>query len=178
MLWLWACGWMAVASAGELAGVNLPDQATVGGSAMVLNGMGLREKYFIDVYVGGLYLPSKTTSSSEAVSVDASKRIVMHFLYKVVTADQLAETFREGFAIADPDGALSDKVDALCAMMSDVHSGDEIVLDYVPGTGTTVSVRGEVKGTVAGKGFMAALWSVYLGPKPPTEKLKRGMMGG
>ena len=41
-----------IAHAASLAGVTVPDSATVGGSTLVLNGMGLREKYFIDIYVG------------------------------------------------------------------------------------------------------------------------------
>ncbi|HEX6929025.1 MAG TPA: chalcone isomerase family protein, partial [Gammaproteobacteria bacterium] len=41
-------------SAAELAGVTLPDTASVGGQELVLNGMGLREKFWVDVYVGAL----------------------------------------------------------------------------------------------------------------------------
>jgi hypothetical protein len=51
------------------------------------------------------------------------------------------------------------------------------VLDYVPGTGTTVTVKGAKKGTIAGADFMKALWSVYLGANPPTAKLKSGLLG-
>ena len=40
---------------------------------------------------------------------------------------------------------------------------------------TTVTVRGENKGTIAGTDFMKGLWSVFVGPYPPTEKLKTGM---
>ena len=58
------------ANAGELAGVTMPDTATVAGSKLMLNGMGLREKFFIDVYVGGLYLPAKTTDASKAIKED------------------------------------------------------------------------------------------------------------
>src|SRR5207247_9289332 len=53
----------ARASAGELAGVTLPDRIQVDSRTLVLNGMGLREATFlkVDVYVAGLYL--ETTSS-------------------------------------------------------------------------------------------------------------------
>jgi hypothetical protein len=47
--------------------------------------------------------------------------------------------------------------------------------DYVPGAGT--SVKGQLKGTIPGADFMRGLWSVYLGPNPPTKALKSGMMG-
>ena len=45
------------AGAGTLAGVTLPDTAQVAGKDLVLNGLGLRKKFVIKVYVGGLYLP-------------------------------------------------------------------------------------------------------------------------
>ena len=69
------------AGAAELSGVNVPDTATVGGQDLVLNGLGLREKYFIDIYVGGLYLPQKTTDSAKAIQDDVPKRITMQFTY-------------------------------------------------------------------------------------------------
>src|SRR5947209_15933138 len=42
--------------AGTLAGVTLPDSVQAGSESLVLNGMGLRKKLFIKVYVAGLYL--------------------------------------------------------------------------------------------------------------------------
>lgn len=166
----------ASAFAAQLAGVTVPDTATVGGQTVVLNGMGLREKYYIDVYIGALYLPKKMTSASEAVSTDAAKRIAMHFIYDKVTAAQLTETLREGFghAAAAPAGTL----DQLCGYMADVRAGDVVAFEYSPGTGTAVTVKGKVKGTIPGKDFMVALWSVFLGTSPPTARLKAGMLGG
>jgi hypothetical protein len=61
--------------------------------------------------------------------------------------------------------------------MGDIVAGQEIVLTYEPGKGTTVEFAGQEKGTVPGAEFMRALWSVWLGPHPPTADLKRGMLG-
>ena len=166
---------LALAQAREIAGVTIPDTAAVGGQTLQLNGVGLREKYYIDIYVGALYLPSKTKSGSEAISKDVAKRITMHFIYKQVTKDQLVETFSEGFAKTAPPAGTPDQ---LYGMLSDVKSGDEILLDYAPGTGTTVTVRGKSRGTIPGKDFMTALWTVFLGTSPPTAALKAGMLGG
>lgn len=167
----------SLASAGELAGVTLPDTATVGGSTLVLNGMGLREKLWIDVYVGGLYLTAKSSDADAIIAADAPKRIVMHFIYSAVGADKMRETYTEGFAGVPNAAAMADRVEKLKSMMADVVAGDEIILDYVPGTGTTVTVKGTNKGTIEGADFMKALWAVYIGAVPPTEKFKLGMLG-
>lgn len=169
---------LSAASAASLAGVTQPDAVTVGGTPLVLNGMGLREKYFIDIYVGTLYLPQKSSDAAKAVSLDAPKRVVMSFIYKEVTAEQMRETFAEGLAKLPNKAELKDRFAQLDGMMQTVKSGDEVVLDYVPGTGVTISFNGTKKGTIAGADFMRAVWSIYLGPDPASDKLKKGMLGG
>jgi hypothetical protein len=165
------------ADAAELAGVTVPDTATVGGSTLVLNGLGLREKFYFDIYVGALYLPAKTTSGASAISQDVPKRLTMTFIYSAVTKAQLCEAYDEHLADMADASAVKDRFATLEGYLSDVVAGDVIGFDYVPGTGTTVTVKGVNKGTIAGKDFMEALWNVYLGNEPPTAKLKAGMLG-
>jgi hypothetical protein len=165
------------AFAGTLAGVTMPDTATVDGQPVVLNGLGLREKYFFDIYVGGLYLPAKTTDAAKAIADDVPKRIAMHFVYGHVTQAQVNEAFDESFAKQGATAQEANKA-TLEGWMEDVVAGDVVQFDYAPGTGTTVTVKGVKKGTIPGADFMKALWTVYLGASPPTAALKSGMMGG
>lgn len=167
----------SLAFAGSLAGVTLPDSATVAGAPLVLNGMGLREKYFIDVYVGGLYLPSKTSDANKAINDDVAKRVVMHFIYGKVTKEQVVETFMEGFG-DKATGPQKANVDKLIAVVpAEIVKGEELTLDYAPGVGTSLSFKGKTLVTVPGTDFMKMVWTVYLGPKPPTEALKSGLLG-
>lgn len=163
------------AHAASLAGVTMPDTASVGGSQLVLNGLGLREKYMLDIYVGGLYLPAKTTDAGKAINDDVPKRIVMHMTYDL-SKEKLASTMRDSLnKSADPE--VSKHADTLASWMDDVEDGDQIVLDYVPGKGCSVQVKGAVKGTLEGTAVMKGLWGVYLGPNPPTKALKSGLLG-
>lgn len=163
------------AHAGKLEGVTLPDAVTLGGVSLVLNGMGLREKVFIDVYVAGLYLPAKTKDARKAIGDDVAKRIEM-VMMRSVDRGKLADTMRESIEAAGSAEARK-HAGTLAGWMEDVVEGDRITLDYVPGTGTTVSVKGKAKGTVAGVAFMRAVWGIYLGEDPPTEALKAGLLG-
>jgi len=166
---------LSTADAGSLAGVTLPDTATVGGQPVVLNGMGLREKYWIDIYVGALYLPAKTSDAGQIISDDVPKKIVMHFVYGLDQA-KLAETMSESIARSDaPD--VASKAQELASWMEDVAPGDVVELSYVPGQGTTVTIKGTAKGTIPGAAFMRELFTIYLGPTPPTADLKRGLLG-
>ena len=66
-----------VSSAATVAGVNMEDKTTVNGQTLVLNGAGLRKKFFIKVYVGGFYLPAKMSNPASnrcAVSRQVTKR--------------------------------------------------------------------------------------------------------
>jgi hypothetical protein len=56
--------------------------------------------------------------------------------------------------------------------------GDVILLDYLPGAGTRVTVRGDDKGTIAGEDFNRALLRIWLGEQPADAALKKAMLGG
>ena len=176
------CAALALAAglgAADLAGVTMPDTVTVSGKTLRLNGLGLRTKVFFKIYVGGLYLENPTHDAARAISADETKRVVMHFLYKNVTKKQLDEAWQEGFEQNSvPIGAEAKAgLAQLEGWMADVSAGQEIVFTYEPGTGTTVELAGQKKGTIAGAEFMQALWKVWLGPHPPTADLKKGLLG-
>ena len=164
-------------TAGSLAGVSLPDTATVGGQTLQLNGLGLREKYFIDVYVGGLYLPSKSSDADQAITSDVPKRVVMHFIYDDVSRDKLAETFIEGLDKYPQYASARPKMEQCLSYLTEVTAGDQIVIDYEPAMGTTITIKGQVQPPIEGRDFMELIWSLFIGSKPATEKLKAGMMG-
>ena len=169
----------ASASAAELAGVTMADTAEAGGQKLVLNGMGLREKFFIDVYVAGLYLPSKQRSGEAILSADTPRRLVMHFTYDV-SKQQVCDAWYESLAgnRRDASAALKKDFDTLCSYMEDVTKGEELTFIYVPGDGTTIEVKGETKGALAGKDFADALFASWIGDRPATGKLKKGLLGG
>jgi len=165
--------------AATLAGVTLPDSATVAGQRVELNGLGLREKFFVDIYVGGLYLSHRTTDGAGAIAADEPKRVVMHFIYSKVTREQMVETFEEGFAGLPGVATHRADIDRMIAWVpAQVVAGQEIVFDYSPGKGTSMVLDGKVLGTIPGAEFMKLVWGIYLGPHPPTEDLKRGMLRG
>jgi hypothetical protein len=168
-----------LAHAASLAGVTLPDTATVAGKPLVLNGMGLREKYFVDVYVGGLYLGEKTTNGAAAVAADAPKRMVMHFVYRRVSREQMLDSFLEDFGKQPGVAAHQADIDKMLAVVPDeVLRGEQIVFEYTPGVGTSLIIKGKTAVAVPGADFMRLVFGIWLGPTPPTAALKAGLLGG
>src|SRR5512143_1879904 len=84
------------AQAREVAGVAVPDTASLAGRTLPLHGAGLRKKFLFKVYVGALYLESRTANGAAVVAADAPKLVRMHFL-RDVSRDDVLKTFREGF---------------------------------------------------------------------------------
>ncbi len=162
----------------ERAGVSFPKKATVGGRRLVLNGIGLRQKAYIDVYVAALYMDVGTTKARVAITRDAPKRIVMHFIHKRVSERVLVAHWQSAFEAQPNAAALTSRLDKLIEVMEDMHTGEEIVFDYLPSKGTIITVKGKRRAVIKGTDFMEVLWAVWLGDNPPSQKMKRDMLGG
>lgn len=167
------------AGARELAGVSLPDTITVNGTPLVLNGMGIRKKLWVKVYVGAIYAEQRSSDPAKIITPDTPKQMVMSFLYKEVEAAKLVEGWREGFAnnSAAALPALQQRLDTFCALWPAMKSGEKAVMTYIPGTGTEVEINGKVVGVIPGKDFSDALFAVWVGDKPPTPDFKDGVLG-
>jgi Chalcone isomerase-like len=167
------------AGATTVAGVNMPDTVDAGGHKLVLNGAGLRKKLFIKVYVGGLYLGAKQSSAAAIMAADAPRRQVMHFLFDVGKG-KMAEAWAEGLEDNTPNASPEVKTafKTLSTWMDDMKEGQQIVLTYLPGTGTTVEVNGKNKGTLGGKAVADAILNTWVGPKPgPGDDFKKAVLG-
>jgi hypothetical protein len=174
----------APALAAEVAGVKVEDRIKLDASELVLNGAGLRTKFFLKIYVSGLYLTEKRAIAGEVLALPGAKRITMR-LMRNVTAKQLTDALELGIrdnTTAAEREALRGRLDELNAIMNALQSakeGDLIALDWVPGTGTRIVLNGEPRGRViAGEDFYRALLRIWLGEDPAQESLKKALLGG
>jgi len=172
-----------VASSAHVAGIELEEQATVGGRELSLNGAGLRRRVFFNVYVAGLYLTEKRQSAAEVLALAGPKRIsitLMRDLSVRKLVDGLTGGVR-GNSSPEEQKAVRSRVDEVAAMLLAVQrarEGDVITLDWLPDAGTLVSVNGEVKGlAVPGDDVYRALLGVWLGDHPTSTGLKRALLG-
>ena len=168
------------ASAGEKAGVTLPDAIDVAGTPLVLNGLGIRKATIlkIKVYVAGLYVEKKTQSAQEVIDARGPKRLVLHFV-RDVSKEDVSKAWSESFAKID--AALAEKlkgqIDTLNSYMADLSKNDELVFTWLPGGKVEIKVKGDVKGTIAGDDFGRTLIKIWLGASPPNSGLKEGLLG-
>src|SRR5437868_3626530 len=85
------------AAAAEISGVKLPDQVTLEGKTLKLNGTGLRQATIlkVNVYAAGLYLQSPSGDGEAIANSDQPKSIEMVFM-REVSAKQMADAFQAG----------------------------------------------------------------------------------
>jgi hypothetical protein len=163
--------------AAKLAGVELPDTVTVDGATLVLNGLGLRQATALRVkaYVGGLYLERRSSDPETVIDPRRPKRVTLHFLRNIdrgSLASGWADSLRKvGSKNMEP------AIAQFTSLIGDVKKGDTMSFTSRPGAGIEVALGGAVRGTVPGDDFSRTLFTVWFGPKPGDENLKRGMLG-
>ena len=169
------------ATAKEIAGVAIDEQITqADGTVLKLNGAGIRSKFVVKVYIAMLYLENPGSDRDQVIGDPGAKQLIMHFLYKEVDNDALVEAWNDGFTGNGTDeqlDKLKSEIAQFNSLFDTVKKGDRIVLDYVPGKGTTVSINTTEKGTVAGKEFNDLLLSIWLGDKPVGKELRKALLG-
>ncbi len=168
------------ARAANLAGVELPDRLEAAGQPLVLDGLGLRKRYMIKIYVGALYLPAKEASAAKVLAADTARRMVLHFLFGV-SAKQMCDAWSEGLEDNTPEAAAEVKANfkQLCAAMEDIPKGTEMVLTYTPGKGTLIEIASKMKAILSGKATSDAILRTWIGPRPgPGDDFKQAVLGG
>lgn len=160
--------------------VTMSETVDVGGQTLTLNGMALRKKFIVKVYVAGLYVASPTKSAAEILAADAPRQMVMHFISGHGTKDKICGAWNDGLKDNTPGASdeLKQQFVQLCDMMQDIKKGERLTITYVPETGTTIDIAGVEKGSIAGKEFADALLACWIGPKPgPGDGFKKNLLG-
>ena len=168
----------SAAFAAEVGGVTVPDTATVDGKALKLNGAGLRKKMMFKVYVAGLYVETPSKDAAALISSNQIKSMRLHMLRNVEGA-KVSGAVADGFALNSKAALpkLQSRLDQFAKMIPDMKEGEEIDMTWVPDKGTEIAVRGTNAGTIEGRDFADALFSVWLGPSPVQDGLKAALTG-
>jgi hypothetical protein len=168
------------AGAREIADVKIPATVAAGeGVTLRLNGAGIRSKFLFQIYIAELYMDHPSSDSASVIGDEGRKRMVMHFLYEELSKDKLTEAWDEGFrANTSPQqlALLQTRIAEFNAMFDSVRKGDEISLEYIPGKGTEVKIRNQVKGVIPGKDFNDALLGIWLGKEPVSQDLRKELL--
>jgi len=173
----------AAAATVDVGGVKLEDSTDVRGNKLVLNGAGVRYKAVFKVYAAGLYLGKKAGTPEEVLAAPGAKRLQITML-REIDSNELGKLFTRGVGDNSPKAEMSKLVPGLIRMgqiFSDqkkLASGDVFMIDWVPGAGTVITIKGVPQGAPFKEPeFFNALMRIWLGPQPADWKLKDALLG-
>jgi len=168
--------------AATLGGVTFPDTYPAAGQTLVLNGMGLRTLTVFNVkaYAAGLYLPQKSGDARAIMASSGTKVVLLQFLH-TASKSQIEKQYREGESKNCGHGecAPSDEADfeRLIAATPAAAVGDTLTYVFSP-RGVRVLFNNRVIGDFANPDLGLRLLAGFIGNAPPSEDLKRHLLGG
>lgn len=170
------------ASALEVGGVNFAPQIEVNGSKLELNGAGVRYKAIFKVYAAGLYVGRKAGSLEEILKAPGPKRMSITML-RDIDAAELGKLFSRGMEDNMDRAAFVQLIPGIMRIsqiFSDhkrLVAGDSFSLDWIPGQGLSIAVKGKVQGAPFKEPeFFAALLGIWLGKAPADWQLKNALL--
>jgi len=167
----------------DVAGVKYAPTVTVAGTPLTLNGAGIRFRVVVRVYTAGLYLTARASTPEQVLATPGPKRLHVVML-REIDATELGKLFTRGMQDNSPRDEFSKSIPGTLRM-ADIFStkkrlavGESFSVDWVPGTGTTVSINGRPQGEpIREPEFFSALIRIWLGNNPADTGLKDALLG-
>lgn len=176
-------GLSAQASTIDVAGVPHEPRLTVAGAPLVLNGAGVRYKAVFQVYTAGLYLSTRASTTDAVLAAPGPKRLTITML-RDIDSGELGKLFSRGMEDNMDRAAFSRLIPGVLRMSQifadhkKLNKGDTFFIDWVPGTGTVLTIKGKVEGEPFKEPeFHSALMRIWLGNKPADWQLKDALLG-
>ena len=168
------------ASGLSIEGSNYPATITKQGKDLKLLGVGLREKWFFDVYTMGAYSESKSCKASDIVNKDEPKYLRLD-MKRDVSAEKMASTIGEAFTEHMPKNASAELKKQRKTFESyfktECTEGTVLEFFYIPGQGTFLYQNSKEMGpALKGKEFAQVFWDIYFGKETCCDDLKESIL--
>ncbi|WP_423818357.1 chalcone isomerase family protein [Salinimicrobium sp. TIG7-5_MAKvit] len=163
----------------KVGGVVLPATQNFQDHTLYLNGAGVREKLWIDLYAAALYLDKKNNNAQEILNADKPMAIRLHIVSKLITSDKMVDAVTEGFenSTGGNTAPIKSEIDKLLGFFKeDIQKNDIFDLVYLPGKGVVAYKNGKERGVVTGKEFKKALFGIWLSNRPADDGLKDDLL--
>lgn len=166
----------------EISGIKLADPIDLAGSKLQLNGAGVRYKAVFKLYLAALYLEKKASTPEEVYALPGARRISITLL-REVDSNELGKSFMRSFEENAPKTEMSKLIPGLLKMgqvfadQKRMFAGENFTLDWIPGTGSVITVKGKQQGDpIKEVEFFNTMMRIWLGNKPVDWKLKDDLL--
>lgn len=164
----------------KIAGVSFAPTLSANNINFVLNGAGVKSKWFLDLYVAGLYLQKKSTDPKYVQNCDCPMALKI-----VITSSWVSvKTFRSAVddwfdkSMHGNTQAIIDRIELFKSTFgNDIKIYDKILMVYHPKLGIKVYKNGIYRNVIPGLDFKRELAKLWLGDHPVSTDLKNGLLG-
>ena len=164
----------------DVGGVKVPYTFKTDETTLVINGAGIREKYFLDMYVGTLYLKAKNADAQKIINTDEAMCIKLQIVSGMITSEKMTKAVDEGFMKSTNKNttSIASKIKQFKDVFSTkINKGDVFDIVYETAKGVVVYKNGKASATISGLDFKKALFGIWLCNEPADEDLKSKMLG-
>ena len=165
----------------KVNGIIIPNIVKVNSKYLKLNGAGVREKMFLDLYIGALYVEKRSSNAQNIIDANNLMSIKLRIISNMVNRENMEEAIREGFKKSTKGNtkSLDSKIDELInkGFAGVIEKGDVMDLEYIPGKGTYLKKNGKTLVVIPGLEFKKALFGIWLCDEPADANLKKKMLG-
>ena len=175
---------LAQAQLREVEGFRFENSIRLGGSDLVLNGIGVRRRFYLPIYVAALYVPQRSSDPEVLLSQTGPRRMALRFVREVeaeLFLTSLDAGMRKHYAPAQL-AAWKEQWDTLSTIISRMvlaRRSDHMSWDYTPEDGARLMKNAVPRvPSIASEDFYNAVLRVWLGPQPADADLKKGILAG
>lgn len=163
-------------------GLTFEDKVSVETEELKLQCLGVRKKFFVKVYVAGLYLPEKQRDAGKILTSERTRFLKIQFL-RDVERKKVVDAWREGYQKncifckprkCETCGETDKAFERLMASMPDVKKWDIMTFAFFQDR-----VTGNVGNKIIelrSKGIDQNILSIFLGPEPADTSLKSQLL--
>lgn len=165
----------------DLAGVEVNNTIDINGHNLVLNGAGIRKKAFFDLYVGSLYLQSKSADEKAIIVGAEPMAIKLNIVSGLVGSKEMKEAVDDGFKNSVSAAELTKLAERIATFTSafskeEIKKGD--IFEFVAENGVVIAYKnGKEVEKIDGEDFKSGLFGIWLGTAPADKKLKKDLLG-
>ena len=164
----------------EIGGIKIPGSIKVADQQLTLNGAGTREKFWMDMYVGALFVKTKTQNATEIIAANDIMVMELTIVSGLITSQKMSDAVDEGF-IKSTNNSLSSlqtRINQFKQIFKDeIKKGDKYVFQYEPSKGLSIIRNGKLSAIIPGLDFKKALFGIWLCDNPADKDLKSQLLG-
>ena len=162
-------------------GVILEDKIKICNQKLLLNGAGIRNKFFITVYVGSLYVVKPTSNARSIINSNTLKSMHLNIVSGLINRRLLKNALKselKNFSNKNEMNQLQREIDIFLSTFSEeIIKGDKFVFNIIPGIGVKIYKNNKLIKVLPGEQFSKRLIELWIGDTPVDSKLKKSILG-